>query len=109
MSDTSSVATKPTESELDLELVELVNWQRFAFHLPDLTTPDIEEIKLNNSQNVTLQKLDLFRTWLRKSSDATWNDVISALEKAQEKSLSDTLRKKFHVRMANIGTYITRM
>ena len=31
--------------------------------------------------------------WLRKSSDATWNDVISALEKAQEKTLAETIRK----------------
>ena len=97
MSDTPSVTSRPTECELDLELVELVNWQRFATHLPDLTGGDIEEIKLNNLQNVAQQKLDLFRTWLRKSSDASWNDVISALEKAQEKRLSDTLRKKFNV------------
>ena len=92
-SDTPSVASRPTERELDLELVEIVHWQRFATHLPNLTRADIEEIKVNNPQNVKQQKLDLFGTWLRKSSDATWNDVISALERAEEKKLSDTLRK----------------
>ena len=30
MSDSSSITSLPTESELDLELAELVNWQRFA-------------------------------------------------------------------------------
>ena len=93
MSETPSVASRPTENELDLELADLVNWQRFATHLPDLTREDIEEIKLNNPQNVAQQKLNLFGTWLRKSSDASWNDVISALEKAQEKRLADTIRK----------------
>ena len=37
MSTTPSVVSRPTESELDIELAELVNWQRFATHLPDLT------------------------------------------------------------------------
>ena len=91
-----SVASRPTESELDLELADLVNWQKFAIHLPYLTRGDIEEIELNNPQNVAQQKLKLFGKWLQKSPDASWNDVVSALEKAQQKRLSDTIRKKFH-------------
>ena len=92
-SNTPLVASRPTERELDLKLAELVHWLRFATQLPDITRTDIEEIKINNPLNVKHQKLDLFGTWLRKSSDASWNDVISALEKAQEKRLADTLRK----------------
>ena len=98
-SNTPSVASRPTEGELDLELAELVNWQRFSTHLPNLTRADIEEIEKNRS-DVKNQKLELFGTWLRKSSDATWNDVISALEKAQEKRLSDTLRKVCYARIS---------
>ena len=98
-SNTPSVASRPTEGELDLGLAELVNWQRFATHLPNLTRADIEEIEKNRS-DVKNQKLELFGTWLRKSSDATWNDVISALEKAQEKRLSDTLRKVCYARIS---------
>ena len=48
-SNTPLVASRPTESELDLELADLVHWQRFAIHLPYITAADIEEIKLNNS------------------------------------------------------------
>ena len=92
-SNTPSVASRPKECELDLELADLAHWQRFAIHLPDLTGGDIQEIELNNPQNVAQQKLNLFGTWLQKSSNASWNDVISALEKAQEKRLSDALRK----------------
>ena len=92
LSDTPSVASRPTESELHLELADLVNWQRFATHLPDLTRADIEVIEKNRPE-IAGQKLALFGKWLQKSSKATWNDVISALEKAKEKRLSDTLRK----------------
>ena len=108
MSDTPSVASRPTESKLDLELADLVNWQKFAIHLPDITRGDIEEIEKNRN-DIAEQKLALFGTWLRKSSDASWNDVISALEKAQEKRLADTLGKKFNIWMANTGTYTTCM
>ena len=49
MSESPSVSSRPTESELDLELAELVNWQRFATHLPDLITRgDIEQIEQDN-------------------------------------------------------------
>ena len=59
MSDSPSVASRPTESELDLELAELVNWQRFATHLPDLTRGDIEQIEQDN-RDVQRQKLELY-------------------------------------------------
>ena len=91
-SNTPSVASRPTESELDLELADLVHWQRFATHLPDIRRTDIEEIE-KNRLDIADQKLALFGTWLRKSFDATWNHVIQALEKAQEKRLSESLRK----------------
>ena len=92
-SNTPSVASRPTESDLDLELADIVHWQRFATHLPDITRTDIEEIEKYCPDIADQQKLALFGTWLRKSSDAKWNDVISALEKAEEKRLADTLRK----------------
>ena len=65
MSYSSSVASRTTESELDLQLAELVNWQRFATHLPDLTKGDIEQIEQDN-RDVQQQKLELYGTWLRR-------------------------------------------
>ena len=96
MSDSPSVASRPTESELDLELAELVNWQRFATHLPDLTAADIEQIKLDNNSNVAQQKLGLYRKWLQTSTKASWEYVITALEKAKENILADVVKKKFN-------------
>ena len=59
MSDCTLVTSRPTESELDLELAELVNWQRFATHLPNLTRGDIEQIEQDN-RDVQRQKLELY-------------------------------------------------
>ena len=97
MSDSPLLTSRPTESELDLELAELVNWQRFATHLPDLTAGDIEQIKLDNNSSVAQQKLGLYRKWLQTSTKASWEYVITALEKAKENFLADFVKNKFGV------------
>ena len=94
MSDSPSVASRPTESELDLELAELVNWQRFATHLPHLTRGDIEQVEQEN-HDVQRQKLELFRTWLRRCPNASWNDIVVALEKSKEITLANVIKMKF--------------
>ena len=96
MSDSSSGASRPTESELDLELAELVNWQRFATHLPHLTRGDIEQIEQDN-RDVQRQKLELYGTWLRRCPNASWNDIVLALEKSKEITLANVIKMKFNV------------
>ena len=96
MSYNLSVAHRPTESELDLELAELVNWQRFATHLPDLTRGDIEKIEQDN-RDVQRQKLELYGTWLRKCPNASWNDIVLALEKSKEITLTNFIKMKLNV------------
>ena len=94
MSDSPSVSSRPTESELDLKLAELVNWQIFATHLPDFTRGDIEQIEQDN-HDVQRQKLELYGTWLRRCPNASWNDIVLALEKARENTLADIIKRKF--------------
>ena len=96
MSGSPSVSSRPTESELDEELADLVNWQRFAIHLPDLTRGDIEQIEQDN-RDVQRQKLELYGTWLRRCPNASWKDVVLALEKVRENTLADIIKMKFSV------------
>ena len=96
MSDNVPVASRPTERELDLELVKLVDWQVFATHLPGLERENIEQIQRNNHE-VHLQKLELFGTWLRIQPDASWEDVVLALENARENTLAEAVKKKFKI------------
>ena len=94
MSDSPSVASRPNESELDLNLAELVNWQIFATHLPDLTRGDIEQIEQDN-RDVRRQKLELYGIWLRRCPNASWNDIVIALEKSKENTLADVIKTKY--------------
>ena len=99
MSDNLSVPSRPTESELDLELAELVNWQRFATHLPDLTRGDIKQLEQDN-RDVQRQKLELYGTWLQRCPNASWNDIVLALEKAKETTLADVIKTKFNIEIS---------
>ena len=96
MSDNVPVASRPTGKELDLELVKLVDWQVFATHLPGVERENIEKIQWNYHE-VCLQKLELFGTWLRIQPDASWKDVVLALENARENTLAEAVRRKFKV------------
>ena len=96
MSESPSVSSRPTESELDLQLAELVNWQRFATHLPNLSRGDIEQIEHDN-RDVQRQKLELYGTWLRRCPNASWNDIVLALEKSKEITLANVIKIKFNV------------
>ena len=100
MSDSPSVPSRPTESELDIELAELVNWQRFATHLPDLTTGDIKQIEQDN-RDVQRQKLELYGTWLRRCPNASWNDIALALENSKETTLANVIKIKFNIEEAH--------
>ena len=95
MSDSPLVIGRPTESELDLELAELVNWQRFATHLPDLTRGDIGQIEQDN-RDVQRQKLELYGTWLQRRPNPSWNDIVIALEKSKEIALANVIKMKFN-------------
>ena len=73
----------------------LVKWKQVALHLPKVNTRIIETIKEENCNDVADEKLALFTKWLKVHSKATWNDVINALQKADENALAESLKEKY--------------
>ena len=57
---------------------------------------NIKQIQRNNHE-VHLQKLELFGTWLLIQPDASWKDVVLALEKARENTVAEAIKKKFKI------------
>ena len=88
--------SKPTERELDERLKKVVEWERFALYLPEIKQEDIDMIKKDRPNGTLDQKLYLYKVWLKKHPDASWSDVVEALEKIDEKSMAYDLKKKFH-------------
>ena len=84
----------PSIHELHLELKGLVRWKKFATHLRMMEQSDIDEIKKDNRDSAK-QRLAVLGTWLHKCTNASWEDVVSALEKIDENILAEHLRMKY--------------
>ena len=83
---------KPTVLKLVEYLVDLTDWIKFAQHLPGIEERHIDQIKEENKGKVDDQKRALYKKWLEVYPDASWNDVIEALEKAERKDIALTVK-----------------
>ena len=89
---------KPTVEGLVENLKDLVRgWKTFAIHLPEIEQPDIDTIESDRRDDTVDQKQRLYDKWLRAYPEASWEDVIVALEKAKENKIAKSLREKFHI------------
>ncbi len=84
---------KPTVRELAIRLKDLVMWERFAIHLPEIETPQIQIIKRESPQAIEDQKIQLFNKWLRVCPSASWQHVIHALETVRENEIASDISK----------------
>ena len=86
--------SRPTVKELDQQLKDIVNWERFAIHLPKITKTDIEIIKRDNPNSTSGQKLALFQQWLRVYPSASWDAVVTALKVIDENTLAENIQNQ---------------
>ena len=82
-----------TERDLDEQLNDLVEWERFGLYLPDMTSHGIEKISKQKDSDC-LKKLALFKEWLKIYPYPAWEDVIMALEKVGENTLASKIKQK---------------
>ena len=83
---------KPTVLKLVEYLVDLTDWIKFAQHLPGIEERHIDQIKKENRDKVDEERRALYKKWLEVYPDASWNDVIEALEKAERKDIALTIK-----------------
>ena len=86
--------SRPTVQELDRQLKNIVNWERLAIHLPNITQTDIDIIKQENPLSVNRQKQALFDKWLQSYPNASWDAVVLALEVIEENTLAENIQKQ---------------
>ena len=87
-------AHQPSEEKLTEYLDRLVNWQKFGTFLPGINSENIQVIERDHFGNTDRQKAALLTKWLHVYPDASWLDVISALEKSHEHSLASQIYLK---------------
>ena len=87
---------RPTVQELDRALENVVKWKRFALYLRGIDETKIENIDADNKRDdVCDQKIALYTKWLKVCPDASWEDVIAALEAIHELTLAKKLKEKY--------------
>lgn len=88
---------KPDMSRLHEWLDSVDDWESFASHLPEITRNVIESIaetiseeRVNKSGQKKISML--CEKWLEMFPDASWQDVIAALEKINELELARKIK-----------------
>ena len=94
LSNNHCAMEKPTVRKLAEYLVDLIDWTMFAQYLPGIKERHIQKIEKENKGKVDDQKRALYRKWLEVYPDASWNDVIEALEKAERKDIAEKVKRK---------------
>ena len=72
--------SKPTVPVLCECLRGLVQWEVFAQYLPGVQQADISIIQKNKRDDLIEQKRELYDKWLNVYPNASWDDVVKALE-----------------------------
>ena len=99
------MVVQPKYDQLIELLDTLVNWQKFGTFLPEIMSEDIQVIERDN-RGTDRQKDALFTKWLSVHPEASWEDVLFALEKSQEYSLASKVYLNTTLSSISQGTAI---
>ena len=90
------LSIRPKYDQLIELLDTLVNWQKFGTFLPGIKSEHIQVIERDKKEN-DQQKATLFSKWLSVCPEASWYDVMSALQKSQELALESSVYQKLNI------------
>ena len=103
MSGDPAMSVRPKYDQLIELLDTLVNWQKFGAFLPGIKSEHIQVIDHEN-RRIDQQKAALFSKWLSVHPEASWQDVLFALEKSQEYSLASRVYQKLNTTLSTSST-----
>ena len=84
---------KPVVRDLALWLKDLVDWVPFGENLPGIREAHIKLIQAQNRDQIGAQKRELFNRWLAIYPEASYKDVVNALEIVEEQALARNIRE----------------
>ena len=90
------MSVRPKYDQLVELLDTLVNWQKFGTFLPGIKSEHIQVIECEN-RRIDQQKAALFMKWLGVHPEASWQDVLFALEKSQKYTLASKVYQAINI------------
>ena len=80
---------------LSSELTTITNWYLLGLYL-NLQTHDLSKIQQDHAHHGNdRQMLEMLALWLRRTPNATWEDVVSALKQMEENRVAENIRQKY--------------
>ena len=85
---------------LSSELTTITNWYQLGLYL-NLQTHDLNKIQQDHAHHGNdRQMLEMLSLWLRRTPNAIWDDVVSALQQMEENRVAKNIHQK-HLRRAS--------
>ena len=85
---------------LSSELTTITNWYQLGLYL-NLQTHELDKIQQDHAHHGNdRQMVGMLSLWLRRTPNATWGDVVSALQQMGENRVAENIRQK-HLRRAS--------
>ena len=86
---------------LSSELTTITNWYQLGVYL-NLQTHELDKIQQDHAHHGNdRQMLGMLALWLRRTPNATWGDIVSALQQMGENRVAKNIRQK-HLRRASM-------
>ena len=80
---------------LSSELTTITNWYQLGIYL-NLQTHELDKIQQDHAHHGNdRQMLEMLALWLRRTPNATWQDVVSALKQMEENRVAENIRQKY--------------
>ena len=84
----------PTLQQLLDELNKLDDWYVFGVRL-NVPVSELRKIESNPKGGVERYKVDMLQYWLDNNVNASWKDVVRALEQTKQLKLAETVKHRF--------------
>ena len=85
----------PTQTEL-MDNVKVPDWYRFSISLLNGDDQTVNMIQRDPAhQGIEAKLAEVFRIWLEKSEEPTWNAVVAVLKEMKNNRLAREIQKKF--------------
>ena len=96
----TSLVPSPADNVLNLknlstELVTVINWFLLGINL-GLPKHELSKIQQNYAhQGNDQQRVEMLYLWLQRTPNATWEDVVRALQQMGENVVAENIREKY--------------
>ena len=93
------IEVRPTIKQLQEVMINdgiTTKWYELGIELLDTDNP-LKEIKANHPNDVWTCCRQMFQKWLEKTYDASWSQLVTALNKIEMTSAANAISKRYNI------------